>query len=56
MGHRIRKQAIEQLSKWFSVTIRINDEQQLIQSGWYEKMRHPSYTGVLMIVLVLDYW
>ncbi len=49
MGHRIRKQAIGQLGKWFTVTIRINDEQQLIQSGWYEKIRHPSYTGVLMI-------
>jgi protein-S-isoprenylcysteine O-methyltransferase Ste14 len=49
MGHLLRKQAIQQLGKWFTMTVRINDEQKLIESGWYGKMRHPSYTGVLMI-------
>ena len=48
-GHLLRTQAIEQLGKWFTMTILINDEQQLIESGWYSKMRHPSYTGVLMV-------
>ncbi len=52
-GRLLRQQAIQQLGKWFTVTVCINDEQQLIKSGWYGKMRHPSYTGILMTFLGL---
>jgi protein-S-isoprenylcysteine O-methyltransferase len=59
-GRLIRQQAIQQLGKWFTMTICINDEQQLIESGWYGKMRHPSYTGILMIFfglgLLMNNW
>ncbi|CAF1165825.1 unnamed protein product [Adineta ricciae] len=52
-GHLIRRQAIQQLGEWFTMTVRVNDKQPLIQSGWYAKMRHPSYTGVLMVLIGL---
>lgn len=53
MGCLIRKQSIEQLGKWFTTTIRVDEQQQLIDYGWYEKMRHPSYTGVLLYFLAI---
>lgn len=53
MGRFLRQQAIQQLGEWFTLKIHINDKQQLIQSGWYAKMRHPSYTGVLMVFVGL---
>jgi protein-S-isoprenylcysteine O-methyltransferase Ste14 len=52
-GFFIRKQSIEQLGKWFTTVIRIDEHQQLIDFGWYGKMRHPSYTGVLSYFLAL---
>lgn len=59
-GYLIRQQSIEQLGQWFTTVIRTNESQQLIDIGWYAKMRHPSYTGVLMcflsIVLLLNNW
>ncbi|UJR08002.1 hypothetical protein I4U23_012280 [Adineta vaga] len=60
MGRILRHQAIQQLGEWFTLKIRINDKQELIQSGWYAKMRHPSYTGMLMIFaglgLLINNW
>jgi protein-S-isoprenylcysteine O-methyltransferase len=59
-GYLLRQQSIEQLGKWFTTAIRTNESQQLIDIGWYAKMRHPSYTGVLMcflsIALLLNNW
>lgn len=59
-GNLIRRQAIQQLGKWFTVAVRTNSEQQLIDSGWYRRMRHPSYTGVLMyflgLALLMNNW
>ena len=54
MGYILRRQAIEQLGQWFTTPIRTVDNQQLIDVGWYSKMRHPSYTGVLMCFLGLS--
>ena len=54
MGHRIRHQSIEQLGRWFTTIVRTNSQQELIQTGWYSKMRHPSYTGCLMYFLGLS--
>ena len=51
MGHLLRQQSIKQLGKWFTTVIRTNESQPLIDIGWYSKMRHPSYTGVLMYFL-----
>ncbi|CAF4893413.1 unnamed protein product [Rotaria sp. Silwood1] len=43
MGILLRKQSIEQLGKWFTTVIRTDENQKLIDFGWYKKMRHPSY-------------
>ena len=60
LGHLLRQQAIQQLGTWFTTAVRTNRHQQLINSGWYAKMRHPSYTGVLMyflaVTLLLNNW
>ncbi|CAF2964829.1 unnamed protein product [Rotaria sp. Silwood2] len=53
MGVSLRKQSIEQLGEWFTTVIRTDDNQQLIDFGWYEKMRHPSYAGSLLYFLAL---
>ncbi|CAF1067034.1 unnamed protein product [Rotaria sordida] len=53
MGILLRKQSIEQLGKWFTTVIRIDENQQIIDFGWYEKMRHPSYAGILLYFLAL---
>ena len=59
-GILLRKQSTEQLGKWFTTAIRIEKDQQLIDFGWYEKMRHPSYTGFLLyfcaLALFLNNW
>ena len=60
LGHGLRQQAINQLGTWFTTIVRTNANQQLIDSGWYARMRHPSYTGLLMyflgITLLLNNW
>ena len=60
LGHGLRRQAINQLGTWFTTIVRTNAKQQLIDSGWYARMRHPSYTGVLMyflgLTLLLNNW
>jgi protein-S-isoprenylcysteine O-methyltransferase Ste14 len=53
MGHLLRQQAIEQLGKWFTTAVRTDENQQIIDSGWYRIIRHPSYTGALMYFLAL---
>ncbi|CAF1427632.1 unnamed protein product [Adineta steineri] len=60
MGVFIRKQSIEQLGKWFTTVVRIDECHELIDSGWYGRMRHPSYTGTLLyflgLALLLNNW
>ncbi|CAF3531989.1 unnamed protein product [Rotaria sp. Silwood1] len=53
MGILLRKQSIEQLGKWFTTVIRTDENQKLIDFGWYKKMRHPSYAGLLLYFLAL---
>lgn len=53
IGHIIRQQSIRQLGQWFSTVIRTDDNHELIDSGWYGIVRHPSYTGALMYFLAL---
>ncbi len=60
MGNLIRQQSIKQLGKWFTTAVRIDENQQLIHSGWYARVRHPSYAGLLIyflaLVLFLNNW
>jgi protein-S-isoprenylcysteine O-methyltransferase Ste14 len=50
-GVIIRWTAILQLGKFFTVDVAITNEASLKTDGIYESVRHPSYSGVLAIVL-----
>lgn len=50
IGIIIRWVAILQLGKAFTVDVAITDTARLKTDGIYERIRHPSYLGILMIV------
>jgi protein-S-isoprenylcysteine O-methyltransferase Ste14 len=45
MGMVVRFSAIYQLGRFFSPIVGVVSDQEIIQSGWYRLIRHPSYTG-----------
>ncbi|MEY2340810.1 isoprenylcysteine carboxylmethyltransferase family protein [Acidithiobacillus sp. IBUN Pt1247-S3] len=50
-GYAIRLYAIQYLQSGFSVILRIEKGQQLVCSGPYKYVRHPSYSGGLLAVI-----
>jgi protein-S-isoprenylcysteine O-methyltransferase Ste14 len=50
-GIALRLYAIIILGSFFTTSVAVADEQSVIESGPYRFIRHPSYTGVLMILL-----
>lgn len=50
-GIGLRWWAIIVLGKFFTVDVAIDDQHQLVDSGPYRFVRHPSYTGVLVAFL-----
>lgn len=48
VGLTLRWWAIVQLGRFFTVNVAIAKDHQLIESGPYRLVRHPSYTGVLV--------
>jgi protein-S-isoprenylcysteine O-methyltransferase Ste14 len=53
IGITIRWTAIFTLGKAFSANVAIREEQKLKQSGLYRFVRHPSYSGLLLILLAV---
>ncbi len=53
LGLLIRWTAIYTLGKSFSANVAIHSTQKLNQSGLFRVMRHPSYTGMLLIFLAM---
>lgn len=53
VGIVIRWTAIFSLGKAFSVNVAIRETQTLYQGGLYRFMRHPSYTGMLIIFFAI---
>jgi protein-S-isoprenylcysteine O-methyltransferase Ste14 len=53
LGLAIRWTAIYTLGKSFSANVAIHATQRLNQSGLFRFMRHPSYTGMLLIFLAI---
>ena len=51
LGLIIRWIAIIHLGRFFTVNVAIADDHQLITTGLYRYVRHPSYTGTLLIFL-----
>ncbi len=50
-GLIVRWSAILHLGRFFTVNVAIADDHQLITTGPYRYVRHPSYTGTLLIFL-----
>ncbi len=51
LGIIIRLAAVKQLGRFFTVDVTIRKDHQLMQSGFYKYIRHPSYTGSLISFL-----
>lgn len=51
LGLIVRWIAIIHLGRFFTVNVAIADDHQLITTGPYRYVRHPSYTGTLLIFL-----
>lgn len=48
LGIIFRLVAVKQLGKFFTVDVTIRKNHQLLQTGLYKVLRHPSYTGSLL--------
>jgi protein-S-isoprenylcysteine O-methyltransferase Ste14 len=59
-GTGLRIWAIRILGKYFTATVQIQEEHQLIQHGPFRYIRHPSYTGAFLTAvggaIVLEAW
>lgn len=53
-GYILRWVAIRQLSQFFTVNVQIQSGHKLIQTGLYAYMRHPSYTGALIMFFAIS--
>ena len=60
VGGVIRQYAVRTLDDYFTTTVRIHENQQVVDTGPYRWVRHPSYTGGLLeytgIGLILGNW
>lgn len=50
-GIAFRQWAIAVLGRYFSVVIGVQKEQKVVEDGPYRLIRHPSYTGVLILYI-----
>jgi protein-S-isoprenylcysteine O-methyltransferase Ste14 len=50
-GLVVRLWAVLTLGRSFRTTVEVHADQAVVQSGPYRLVRHPSYTGLLMVVL-----
>jgi len=55
-GLAVRVTAIYTLGRSFTANVTIREAHQLHRSGLFRYMRHPSYTGMLLIFLSLGLW
>lgn len=52
-GLGVRWTAIIALGKWFSSNVAIQDSQKLYRGGLYRFVRHPSYLGLLLVLVAI---
>jgi len=50
-GLLLRGWAIATLGRWFTATVRLQAGQQVVRSGPYRLLRHPSYTGTFATLI-----
>jgi protein-S-isoprenylcysteine O-methyltransferase Ste14 len=51
VGAAVRLWAILTLGRWFTYDVRVTEGQVVVQTGPYRWVRHPSYTGILLVLL-----
>ncbi len=52
-GLALRAWAVHELGRFFKFTVVVQADHQVVDTGPYRLIRHPSYTGLLMIELGL---
>jgi protein-S-isoprenylcysteine O-methyltransferase Ste14 len=59
-GIAVRWWSVVTLGRWFTVDVRVHAEQQVVTRGPYRWVRHPSYSGLIIVCLgigmALDDW
>jgi protein-S-isoprenylcysteine O-methyltransferase Ste14 len=53
LGIVVRQWAVWTLGRFFTVVVRVTDDQTVVDRGPYHWVRHPSYTGLLMTLVGL---
>jgi protein-S-isoprenylcysteine O-methyltransferase Ste14 len=53
VGIAFRQWAIAVLGRFFSAAVRVQQDQTVVDTGPYRYVRHPSYTGALLIFVGL---
>jgi protein-S-isoprenylcysteine O-methyltransferase Ste14 len=53
LGIALREWAVLTLGRFFTVVVRVTEEQSVVDRGPYRWVRHPSYTGLLLTLLGL---
>lgn len=53
LGILVRQWAVWTLGRFFTVVVRVSDEQVVVDHGPYRWVRHPSYTGLLLTLVGL---
>jgi protein-S-isoprenylcysteine O-methyltransferase Ste14 len=60
VGIVFRYWSVRTLGRFFTVTVDVGEDHQLVDTGPYALLRHPSYTGMLVVYLGigvgLDSW
>jgi protein-S-isoprenylcysteine O-methyltransferase Ste14 len=60
VGTILRYWSVHVLGRFFTVTVDVGEDHELIERGPYALVRHPSYTGMLVVYLgigvALDSW
>ena len=55
-GFVFRYWAIHTLGKFFTPTVKVQDNQSIITQGPYARLRHPSYLGAYLFMLGVSVW
>ncbi len=60
VGLALRQWAVAVLGRFFTLTVKVQSDHAIVETGPYKLMRHPSYTGLLLtligIALALQTW
>jgi protein-S-isoprenylcysteine O-methyltransferase len=50
-GAALRIWSVRTLGRYFTYVVKVSDDQPVVESGPYRLLRHPSYTGALLVAI-----